>query len=66
MNKMTKSEAIIINIYNSLCDFGTKLPINNINNITDVIQTNTFQSKIMAANACYNFYLIVKQIKLKI
>jgi len=42
MNKLIKLKPIIINIHNSLCDFGTELPINDI---TNVIETNTFQSR---------------------
>jgi len=42
MNKLTKLKPIIVNIYNSPCDFGRKLPINNI---TNVIETDIFQSR---------------------
>jgi len=44
MNKISKSEPIIINIYNFPCDFQTELPRNDIIN---VIKTDTFQSKII-------------------
>jgi len=43
MNKVTNSGPIIVNIYNSSCEFETELPTNDIINI---IQTDIFQLKL--------------------